>query len=68
MKKCVFYLMSQGSFNLNIRLLGQKVCPVACLHTQRHTDGVTTVGTLLEFQDRPNASRFRNFLHTFYDE
>ena len=33
-KKSCFFLMSQGSFNPNIRFLGQKVCPVACTHRQ----------------------------------
>ena len=54
--------MSQGSLNLKIRFLGQKVCPTARgridrqTHTQthRHTDRqthtkVTTEGTLLGF-------------------
>ena len=39
--------MSQGSLNPKIRFLGQKVCPVACLHTER----TTTEGTLSGFQD-----------------
>ena len=30
--------MSQGSLNPKIRFLGQNVCPVACLQTDRHTD------------------------------
>ena len=63
-----FFLMSQGSLNLKIRFLGQKVCPVARGQTDRQTDGqthtkVTTEGTLSGFQefflqpiikDRPN--------------
>ena len=44
-KKICFFLMSQGSFNLKIRFLGQKVCHVARpqthtqthIHTYRHT-------------------------------
>ena len=36
-----FFLMSQGSFNPKIRFLGQKVCPVARLHTDRQTDTQT---------------------------
>ena len=50
-KKKLFFLMSQGSFYSKTRFVGQKVCPVACLHTHtdthtdRHTDGVTTEGT-----------------------
>ena len=68
-KKIRFFLMSQGSLNPKIRFLGQKVCPVGCSHTDGRTDGhtdrVTTVGTLSEFQDfilqpiikgRPNCS------------
>ena len=54
-KKMRFFLMSQGSFNPKIRFLVEKVCPVACLQTDRQTDGqtdrVTTVGTLSGFQD-----------------
>ena len=46
-----FFLMSQGSFNPNIRFLGQKVCPVACLQTDRHTDRMTSEGTLSGIQD-----------------
>ena len=33
-----FFLMSQGSLNLKIRFLGQKVCPVARGQTDRRTD------------------------------
>ena len=29
--------MSEGSFNQKIRFLGQKVCPVARVRTDRHT-------------------------------
>ena len=54
-KKMRFFLMSQGSLNQKIRLLGQKVCPVGCSHTDTRTDTqtdiVTTVGTLLGFHD-----------------
>ena len=54
-KKLRFFLMSQGSLNPKIRFLVEKVCPVACLQTDRQTDrqtdGVTTVGTLSGFQD-----------------
>ena len=32
-----FFLMSQGSFNPNIRFLGQKVCSVARAQTDRQT-------------------------------
>ena len=49
--KMRFFLMSQGSFNPKIRILVEKVCPVACLQTDRQTDRVTTVGTLSGFQD-----------------
>ena len=60
-KKMRFFLMSQGSLNLKIRLLGEKVCSVACVQT--HTK-VTTEGTLSGFRefflqpiikDRPNT-------------
>ena len=37
-KKMHFFLMSQGSLNPKIRFLGQKVCHVACLHTDGRTD------------------------------
>ena len=63
-KKMRFFLMSQGSFNPKIRFLGQKVYPVARVHTDRHTDRqthrqtdrqthtkVTTEGTLSGFQE-----------------
>ena len=30
--------MSQGSLNPEIRFLGQKVCPAACLHTDTRTE------------------------------
>ena len=63
-KKMRFFLMSQGSFNQKIRFLGQKVCSVARLQTDRQTHTkVTTEGTLSGFQefflqpiikDRPN--------------
>ena len=33
------------------KILGQKVCPVACLQTDTQTDRVSTVGTLSGFQD-----------------
>ena len=51
-KKMRFFLMSQGSYNPNIRFLDQKVCPVARVrrHRQTHTK-VTTVGTLSGFQE-----------------
>ena len=50
-KKMRFFLMSQGSFHPKIRFLSQKVCPVACLHTDKQTHRHTTVGTLSGFQD-----------------
>ena len=40
-RKKLFFLMSQGLFNPKIRFLVEKVCPVACLHTDRQTDGQT---------------------------
>ena len=43
--------MSQVSLNSKIRFLSQKVCPVARSQTDRHTDRVTTEGTLSGFQD-----------------
>ena len=36
-KKCVFFLMSQGSLNSKIKFLGQKMCSVARGRTDRHT-------------------------------
>ena len=67
-KKMRFFLMSQGSFNPKIRFLSQKVCPVARSQTDRHTDRVTTEGTLSGFQDfflqpiikdRPNKNIYK---------
>ena len=69
-KKMCFFLMSQGSLNPKIRFLGQKMCSVARVRTDRHTDRqthtkVTTEGTLSGFQefflhpiikDRPNKT------------
>ena len=40
-EKMRFFLMSQGSFYLNIRLFGQKVCPVARERTHRQTYRLT---------------------------
>ena len=37
-KKMRFFLMSQGSLDPKIRFLGQKVCSVAHVQTDRHTD------------------------------
>ena len=46
-KKMRFFLMSQGLLNPQITFLGQKVCPIARVQTDRQTDTkVTTVGTL----------------------
>ena len=65
-KKCLFFLMSQGSLNPKIRFLDQKVCPVARVRTDRRTyTKVNTGSTLFKFQDfflqpfikdRPNNS------------
>ena len=46
-----FFLISQGSLNPKIRFLGQKVCSVARLRTDRQTDTeVKTEDTLSGFQ------------------
>ena len=46
-KKMRFFLMSQGSLDPKIRFIGQKVCSVACVHTDRQTDTkVNTEDTL----------------------
>ena len=37
-KKMRFFPMSQGSFNPKIKFLGQKVCSVARVQTDRNTD------------------------------
>ena len=59
-KKMPFCLMSQGSLDPKIRFLGQKVCSVARVQTDRHTvththrqtgTKVNTEDTLLGFQD-----------------
>ena len=34
--KIQIFEKSKGSFNPKIRFISQKVCPVACLHTQLH--------------------------------
>ena len=36
-KKMRFFLMSQGSFDPKIRFIGQKVCSVARVQTDRHS-------------------------------
>ena len=41
-KKMHFFLMSQGSFDPKIRFLGQKVCPVACSHTDNRQTNTQT--------------------------
>ena len=51
-KKLCFFLMSQGSFIPTIRFLGQKVCSIAHMQTDKHTyTKVNTEVTLLGFQD-----------------
>ena len=50
-KKYISFLLPKDHSTQKIRFLGQKVCPVACLHTDTQTDRVTTVGTLSGFQD-----------------
>ena len=47
-----FFLMSKGSFNPKIRFLGQKVYPVARVHTDRHTHRQTDMKVNTE--DRSN--------------
>ena len=47
-----FFLMSQGSLNLEIKFLGKKVYSVAHLHTHTQTDmKLNTEDTLSGFQD-----------------
>ena len=36
-KKMRFFLMSQGSLDPKIRFIGQKVCSVTCVQTDRQT-------------------------------
>ena len=55
-KKMRFFLMSQGSLDPKTRFLGQNVCSVARVQTDRQTDRqtdtkVNTEGTLSGFQD-----------------
>ena len=49
-KKNCFFLISQGSLNLKIRVLGQEVCFVARAHTQTDTK-VNTGDTLSDFHE-----------------
>ena len=44
-KNIRFFRMSQGSFNLKIRFLGQKVCPVARVQTDGQTERQTDTQT-----------------------
>ena len=55
-KKMRFFLMSQGSLDPKNRFIGQKVCYVARVQTQRQTDTqtdtkVNTEDTLSMFQE-----------------
>jgi len=51
-KKMRFFLMSQGSLDPKIRFIGQKVCSVARVQTDRQTDTkVNTGDTLSGFQE-----------------
>ena len=51
-KKMRFFLMSQESLNPKIRFLGQKMCSVARVQTDRQTDmKVNTEDTLSGFQE-----------------
>ena len=55
-KKMRFFLMSQGSLDPKIRFIGQKVCSVARVHTDRQTHRqtdtkVNTEDTLSGFQE-----------------
>ena len=57
-KKMRFFLLSQGSLDPKIRFLGQKMCSVARLRTDRQTDTqtdtkVNTEDTLSRFQEFP---------------
>ena len=51
----------------NIKVLGQKVCPVTRSWT--HTDRMTTEGTLSGFQDFPPSTKDRSniYLNGFSD-
>ena len=69
-KMFFFFIMSQGSLNPKMRSLGQKLCSVARVQTDRQTHTkVTTVGTLSGFQefslqsiikDQPNKTKNAN--------
>ena len=51
-KKCVFFLMSQGSLDPKIRFLGQRMCSVARVQTETHTyTKVNTEETLSGLQE-----------------
>ena len=58
-EKKIKKIIIQGSFNPKIRFLGQKMCPIAGVRTDRQTDGqthrhthtkVNVVGTFSGFQ------------------
>ena len=56
-KKNCFFLMSQGSLDPKIRFIGQKVCSVARVHTDTHTDRQTD----MKVNTEDTLQGFRNF-------
>ena len=57
-KKAHFFLMSQGSLDPKIRFLGQKVCSVARVQTDRHTHAHTQTDSQTDRQTDRRESEY----------
>ena len=60
-KKMRFFLISQGSLNPKIRFLGQNVCSVAWLQTDRQTHRHTDTQTHTKVKTEDTLSGFQEF-------
>ena len=58
-KQMCFFLMSQGSLDPKIRFIGQKVCSVARVQTDRHTDTQTDRHTDTKVNTEDTLSGFQ---------